>query len=95
MGDTGSLFLGGAVAVMAIILKLELLLIIAGIIYVIEALSVVLQVAYFKKTGGKRLFLMAPIHHHFEMKKMSEIGIVSMFTGITFIACIISALALI
>lgn len=95
MGDTGSLFLGGAVAAMAILLKLELLLILAGIIYVIEALSVVIQVAYFKKTGGKRIFLMAPIHHHFEMKKMNEISIVSMFTGITLVACIISALALI
>lgn len=95
MGDTGSLFLGGAVAVMAILLKIELILILAGIIYVIEALSVVLQVAYFKKTGGKRLFLMAPIHHHFEMKKMSEIGIVSMFTGITFIACILSVFSVI
>ena len=95
MGDTGSLFLGGAVAAMAILLKLELLLILAGIIYVIEALSVVIQVAYFKKTGGKRIFLMAPIHHHFEMKKMNEISIVSMFTGITLVACIISALTLI
>ncbi len=93
MGDTGSLFLGGAVAVMAVLLKLELLLILAGVIYVIEALSVVLQVAYFKKTK-KRLFLMAPIHHHFEMKKMNEVSIVSMFTGITLIACIISAFAI-
>ncbi len=95
MGDTGSLFLGGAVAVMAILLKIELILILAGIIYVIEALSVVIQVAYFKKTGGKRIFLMAPIHHHFEMKKMSEIGIVSMFTGITFVACILAAFSII
>ena len=94
MGDTGSLFLGGAVAVMAILLKLELLLILAGIIYVIEALSVVLQVAYYKKTK-KRIFLMAPIHHHFEMKKMNEVSIVSMFTGITLIACIIAAFAVI
>lgn len=94
MGDTGSLFLGGAVAVMAILLKIELLLILAGIIYVIEALSVVIQVAYFKKTG-KRVFLMAPIHHHFEMKKMNEVSIVSMFTGITFVACILAVLALI
>lgn len=94
MGDTGSLFLGGAVAVMAILLKLELLLILAGIIYVIEALSVVLQVAYYKKTK-KRIFLMAPIHHHFEMKKMNEVSIVSMFTGITLVACIIAAFAVI
>ena len=94
MGDTGSLFLGGAVAVMAILLKLELLLILAGVIYVIEALSVVLQVAYYKKTK-KRIFLMAPIHHHFEMKKMNEVSIVSMFTGITLIACIIAAFAVI
>ena len=94
MGDTGSLFLGGAVAVMAILLKLELLLILAGIIYVIEALSVVLQVGYYKKTK-KRIFLMAPIHHHFEMKKMNEVSIVSMFTGITLIACIIAAFAVI
>ena len=95
MGDTGSLFLGGAVAIMAILLKIELALILAGIIYVIEALSVVIQVAYFKKTGGKRLFLMAPIHHHFEMKKMSEIAIVSMFTVITFVACILAAFSVI
>ncbi len=95
MGDTGSLFLGGAVAIMAILLKMELILILAGIIYVIEALSVVIQVAYFKKTGGKRIFLMAPIHHHFEMKKMSEIGIVSMFTGITLVACILAAFSVI
>ena len=95
MGDTGSLFLGGAVAVMAILLKIELILIVAGIIYVIEALSVVLQVAYFKKTGGKRLFLMSPIHHHFEMKKMSEVSIVGMFTGITLIACILAVFSVI
>ena len=66
MGDTGSLALGGGVAAAAIVMKLELLLLIAGLVYVIEALSVVIQVGYFKISGGKRIFKMAPIHHHFE-----------------------------
>lgn len=93
MGDSGSLFLGGAVSVMAISLKLEILLILVGIIYVFEALSVIIQVAYFKKTK-KRIFLMAPVHHHFEMKGMKETNIVYMFSFITLIACLISAISI-
>ncbi|MDY3946587.1 MAG: phospho-N-acetylmuramoyl-pentapeptide-transferase [Ezakiella sp.] len=75
MGDTGSLFLGGFLAVAFIVLKMPLHLIFIGIFYVIETLSVILQVLYFKSTG-KRLFLMSPIHHHFEMKGYSEKTIV-------------------
>ncbi|MDD7761772.1 MAG: phospho-N-acetylmuramoyl-pentapeptide-transferase [Firmicutes bacterium] len=75
MGDTGSLFLGGFLAVAFIVLKMPLHLIFIGIFYVIETLSVILQVLYFKSTG-KRLFLMSPIHHHFEMKGYSENTIV-------------------
>ncbi len=94
MGDTGSLFLGGAVSVMAINLKLELLLILVGFIYVIEALSVIIQVISFKTTG-KRVFLMSPIHHHYEKKGMSEIKIVYAFSAVTLIMCIVSAVSVI
>jgi len=85
MGDTGSLALGGGVAAAAIVMKLEILLLIVGLIYVIEALSVVMQVSYFKATGGKRIFKMAPIHHHFEMCGMKEVQVVKMFWAFTFI----------
>ena len=78
MGDTGSLALGGAVAMVALILKMPLILVLIGIIYVIETLSVILQVASFKLTG-KRIFKMAPIHHHFEQLGWSETKIVSVF----------------
>ncbi|MDO4551905.1 MAG: phospho-N-acetylmuramoyl-pentapeptide-transferase [Bacillota bacterium] len=76
MGDTGSLALGGGLAAAAILMNVELLLPLAGGVYVLEALSVVLQVAYFKKTGGKRLFRMAPLHHHFELKGWKETRVV-------------------
>ncbi|HVY61974.1 MAG TPA: phospho-N-acetylmuramoyl-pentapeptide-transferase, partial [Planctomycetota bacterium] len=66
MGDTGSLALGGTIAVLALSVKQELLLLLAGGIFVVEGLSVVAQVAYFKRTGGKRLFRIAPIHHHWQ-----------------------------
>ncbi len=89
MGDTGSLALGGGVAAAAIVMKLELLLLIAGLLYVIEALSVVLQVSYFKATHGKRIFKMAPIHHHFEMCGFSERQVVTGFWLFTFICCIV------
>lgn len=89
MGDTGSFFLGAVVAICAIILKLELFLLLIAIIPVIEALSVIIQVVYFKKTK-KRIFKMAPIHHHFEASNWSELRVVSVFTGITIIACILS-----
>ena len=93
MGDTGSLFLGGFVAGAAILMRHELLLVLAGIIYVAETLSVILQVASFKLTG-KRIFKMSPIHHHFEMCGWSEVTIVSVFTGITVLACTIGYFAI-
>lgn len=88
MGDTGSLALGGGVVAAAVVLKLELLLLVAGLLYVIEALSVVLQVSYFKMTHGKRLFKMAPIHHHFEMCGWSEVRVVITFWIFTLICCL-------
>ncbi|MBR0128056.1 MAG: phospho-N-acetylmuramoyl-pentapeptide-transferase [Firmicutes bacterium] len=88
MGDTGSLALGGGIAAAAIAMKLELLLLVAGLLYVIEALSVVLQVTYFKATHGKRIFKMAPIHHHFEMCGFSERQVVIGFWLFTFVCCI-------
>lgn len=88
MGDTGSLALGGAVALTAITMKMELFLPLVGIIYVIEALSVVLQVGYFKGTKGKRLFKMAPIHHHFEKSGMGETTVVLAFWLVTLICCL-------
>jgi phospho-N-acetylmuramoyl-pentapeptide-transferase len=93
MGDTGSLALGGAVASVALILKLPLLVIIVGGIYVIEALSVIIQVTSFKLTG-KRVFKMAPIHHHFEQLGWHETRVVSVFSIATVILCLISFLAL-
>ncbi len=90
MGDTGSLALGGGLAAAAIVMKLELLLLVAGLLYVIEALSVVLQVSYFKATGGKRIFKMAPIHHHFELCGFSERQVVIGFWSFTFICCIVA-----
>lgn len=94
MGDTGSLALGGGVVAAALVLKLELLLLIAGLVYVIEVLSVVLQVSYFKLTHGKRIFKMAPIHHHFEMCGMSEVKVVVSFWIFTFICCAAAVLTI-
>lgn len=91
MGDTGSLALGGAVAGLALMLKLELLLVFVGIIFVIETLSVILQVISFKTTG-KRIFKMSPIHHHFEMVGWSEWRIVLTFGGISLITAVLSLL---
>ena len=93
MGDTGSLALGGAVASISFLLGIEVVLILAGIIYVIEALSVIIQVVVYKFTR-KRVFKMAPIHHHFEHLGWSENKIVYIFGAITLIACIISFLLL-
>lgn len=90
MGDTGSLFLGGAVAGLAFAAGQPLLLLPVGLIYLIETVSVVLQVGYFKMTHGKRLFKMAPIHHHFEMCGWGEKKIVFVFAGITVIMCVLS-----
>lgn len=92
MGDTGSLALGGAVAAVAMILQLEFLLAIVGIIYVVETLSVIIQVTSFKLTG-KRVFKMAPIHHHFEQEGWSETKIVSVFSILTVIFCFIAFLS--
>ena len=90
MGDTGSLFLGGAVCAVAYALDMPLILILVGLIYVVETLSVILQVAYFKATHGKRLFKMAPIHHHFEMSGWKEEKIVLVFSGICAVMCILA-----
>ena len=93
MGDTGSLFLGGAVASLAILNDMPLILLIVGIVYLIEALSVMLQVTYFKLTKGKRIFKMTPIHHHFEMSGYSENKIVLLFSAITLLGCVIAYLS--
>ncbi|TYB30679.1 MAG: phospho-N-acetylmuramoyl-pentapeptide-transferase [Candidatus Mcinerneyibacterium aminivorans] len=79
MGDVGSLALGGALGLLAVLIKKELLLIIIGGVFVIEALSVIIQVVYFRITGGKRFYLMAPIHHHFEKKGLSEVKVTIRF----------------
>lgn len=94
MGDTGSMALGGALAAVAIIMKVEFLLPIAGLVYVMEALSVIIQVGYFKLTGGKRIFKMAPIHHHFEECGMKEQHVVIMFWIVALICCAIAALVM-
>lgn len=94
MGDTGSLALGGGITVCAIVMKGELLLPIVGIIYVLEALSVCMQVVYFKATGGKRIFRMTPLHHHFELGGMKETKVVSMFWAATVLASMLGVLAL-
>ena len=88
MGDTGSLFLGGAVAGLAFACDMPLILLLVGLIYIIETLSVILQVTYFKATHGKRLFKMAPIHHHFEMCGWGEKRIVLTFTAVTIVLCL-------
>lgn len=93
MGDTGSMALGGVLSAMAIVGHMEWLLPIAGLIYVIEALSVIIQVTYFKKTGGKRVFRMAPIHHHFELGGWHETKVVKVFCLFTFICCVIAFLS--
>ena len=94
MGDTGSLFLGAYVAFMAIALKMQYYLPIFGIIYLVEVLSVIIQVLYFKATHGKRFFKMAPIHHHFEKCGFSENKIVALFTVVTIIGCVITYIIL-
>ena len=93
MGDTGSLLLGGAIAGIALYLKLPLLLLIIAIIPVVETLSVIIQVVYFKKTK-KRFFKMAPIHHHFELCGWNENKVVTMFSLVTLIASIVGVLSI-
>lgn len=87
MGDTGSLFLGAAVCGMAFAMDMPLVLVLVGLIYIIETISVMMQVTYFKLTHGKRIFKMTPIHHHFEMCGWSEVKIFTVFTVITVICC--------
>ncbi len=94
MGDTGSLALGGFVVGMAYVLGLPLYIPIVGFIYMLEVISVILQVAYFKKTHGKRLFRMAPIHHHFELGGYSEVQVVALFTIVTVLLSGIALLGL-
>ena len=94
MGDTGSLALGGFVAGVAYMLQMPLFIIIVGLIYLVEVLSVVIQVTYFKATHGKRIFKMAPIHHHFELCGWSETRVVAVFTVITALLCLVGFMAL-
>lgn len=92
MGDTGSLALGGAVAAIAIIMKMPLYLAVVAIVCIIDTLSVILQVLYFKKTKGKRLFKMAPFHHHLELSGMKETKVVFLFWIVTALFCILAYL---
>ena len=94
MGDTGSLFLGGVVCGLAFALDIPLVLIFAGFVYIVETMSDILQVSYFKATHGKRLFKMAPIHHHFEMCGWKEKKIVAVFTLVTVITCAVAYFAI-
>ena len=94
MGDTGSLALGGFVASSAFMMQMPIFIAIVGLIYLVEVLSVIIQVTYFKKTGGKRFFKMAPIHHHFELCGWSETRVVGVFSIITAILCLVAYLGL-
>ena len=93
MGDTGSLALGGFVASTALVLQNPLIILLVGFIYLIEVISVMIQVVYFKKTHGKRFFRMAPIHHHFELGGWSETRVVAVFTTVTALLCLIALLS--
>jgi len=90
MGDTGSLFLGGAVCALAFSMDMPLILIMLGFVYFIETLSVIIQVFYFKITKGKRVFKMAPIHHHFEMTGWSEYKVFAVFTSVSIVFAVVS-----
>jgi phospho-N-acetylmuramoyl-pentapeptide-transferase len=94
MGDTGSLALGGFVAAAAVMLRLPLFIPIVAVVYMAEVLSVMLQVGYFKATKGKRLFKMAPIHHHFELSGWPETKVVAIFAIITAVCCLIGLTAI-
>lgn len=94
MGDTGSLALGGFVASTAYMLKMPLFILIVALIYLVEVLSVIIQVSYFKISGGKRIFKMAPIHHHFELCGWPETKVVTIFSIVTAILCVIALLAI-
>ena len=92
MGDTGSLFLGGAVAALGFALDMPLILVPVGIIYIAETMSDIIQVAYFKATHGKRFFKMAPLHHHLELSGWSENKLVGVSSGITAVFCVLAYL---
>ncbi len=94
MGDTGSLFLGGFVAAAAYMMQMPIFILIAGLVYWVEIVSVIIQVAYFKKTGGKRFFKMAPIHHHFELSGWSETRVVAVFSIVTALLCMAAFIGL-
>ena len=94
MGDTGSLGLGGVVASSALMMQIPIFLAIIGFIYMMEVLSVIIQVTYFKRTGGKRIFKMAPIHHHFELSGWSETRVVAVFAIVTAVLCMLAYLGL-
>ncbi len=93
MGDTGSMALGGILSGIAVVTGNEFLLPLVGLIYVLEALSVIIQVTYFRKTGGKRFFRMAPLHHHFELGGMKEYNVVYMFCAVTAVLGVITYFA--
>jgi len=90
MGDTGSMAIGGALCALLLPMNLLLLLAVLGGVYVMETLSVMIQVQYFRRTGGKRIFLMSPIHHHFELKGYAEQKITVSFTALSVLLCAIS-----
>ncbi len=90
MGDTGSLFLGGIVCALAFALDMPLILILVGLVYMVETLSVILQVGYFKLTHGKRIFKMAPLHHHFEMCGWKEEKVVFVFAAVSVVMCVLA-----
>ena len=94
MGDTGSLALGGFVAACAYMLQMPLYIAIVGVVYLIEVASVILQVSYFKISGGRRLLKMAPLHHHFELSGWTETGIVAAFTIVTAVMCLVGLMGL-
>ena len=93
MGDTGSLFLGGAVAALAFAYDMPLVLILVGFVYICETLSDIIQVGYFKLTHGKRVFKMAPLHHHFEMCGWSEKKVVAVFATVSLLFCLLAVVA--
>jgi len=93
MGDTGSLFLGGVVCGLAFALDMPLILILVGFVYIVETVSDIIQIFYFKATHGKRFFKMAPIHHHFEMCGWKEVKIVLVFASVSALMCLLAWLA--
>ena len=90
MGDTGSLFLGGMVCGLAFALNLPMVIPVIGLVYVAEVVSDIIQVVYFKKTGGKRFFRMAPLHHHLELGGWSEVKLFCVFSMLTAVLCVLA-----